>query len=89
MANQIKPCAPLCRIATTNGACCKGVCDGLVPEVWDIAIEKNIAPAVHKALIDNRPLGVGQLMRDHADREAVLPARVLIAGGTILSSSRR
>jgi voltage-gated potassium channel len=56
----------------------EGICDGLVPEVWDIKIEKSIAPAVHKALIENRPLSVGQLLRDNADREAVLPIIVLM-----------
>jgi Trk K+ transport system NAD-binding subunit len=54
------------------------LCEGLVPEVWDVVIEARMAPAVHKALMDNRTITVGQLMRDNADREAVLPALVLM-----------
>jgi voltage-gated potassium channel len=54
------------------------VCEGLVPEIWDVRIENDTAPAIYKALIDNRPLSVGQLMRDSADRDAVLPAVVLM-----------
>jgi voltage-gated potassium channel len=54
------------------------MCNGLVPEVWDIKIEHGIAPAVYKALMENRTLTVGQLMRDNADREAALPAIVLM-----------
>jgi Trk K+ transport system NAD-binding subunit len=53
-------------------------CEGLVPEVWDIEIEKDNAPAVYKALMDGRPLSVGQLLRNNADREAALPAIVLM-----------
>ncbi len=54
------------------------VCEGIVPEVWDVDIEKSIAPAVHKALADQRPLCIGQLIKDNANRDAVLPAVVLM-----------
>jgi Trk K+ transport system NAD-binding subunit len=54
------------------------LCQGRVPEVWDVVIEAGTAPAVYKALNDNRTITVGQLMRDNADREAVLPALVLM-----------
>lgn len=54
------------------------ICDGHVPEVWDTAIEGRIAPAVHKALLNHQTISVGQLLRDNADWEAVLPAVVLM-----------
>lgn len=56
----------------------EGICEGVVPEVWDIRIDKGSTPAVYEALMDNRPISVGQLMRDNANRDAVLPAVVLM-----------
>jgi hypothetical protein len=56
----------------------EGICEGRVPEVWDIEIDKRVAPAVHHALMNQQPISVGQLMRDNADWEAVLPAVVLM-----------
>lgn len=50
----------------------------LVPEIWDICIDQQIAPAAHRALSEHRSISVGDLMRDNADREAVLPAVVLM-----------
>lgn len=54
------------------------ICEDRVPEVWDIEIDKRIAPAVHQALMNHQAISVGQLMRDNADWEAVLPAVVLM-----------
>lgn len=54
------------------------ICEGIVPEVWDVDIEKNIAPAVHKVLTEQRPLCIGQLITDNANRDTVLPAVVLM-----------
>ncbi|MET0857739.1 MAG: NAD-binding protein [Telluria sp.] len=56
----------------------EGICGGSVPEVWDTGLDERVAPAVHKALVNHRPISVGQLMRDTADWEAVLPAVVLM-----------
>jgi voltage-gated potassium channel len=56
----------------------EGICEGLVPEVWDVAIEAGVTPALHKALLNHRAVSVGQLLRDNADWEAVLPAVVLM-----------
>lgn len=56
----------------------EGICDGHVPEVWDTEMEGRVAPAVHKALMNHQPISVGQLLRDNADWEAVLPAVVLM-----------
>jgi voltage-gated potassium channel len=56
----------------------ESMCEGLVPEVWDITIERSAAPAVYKALMENRTLSVGDLMRDNADCEVALPATVLM-----------
>lgn len=60
---------------STRLAC---ICEGLVPEVWDVEIEEHVAPPVHKALMNHLPISVGQLMRDNADREVVLPAVVVM-----------
>jgi hypothetical protein len=56
----------------------EGICEGRVPEVWDIGIDVRNAPAVYKALANNQPINIGQLMRDNADWEAALPAVVLM-----------
>ncbi|KRB86991.1 potassium channel family protein [Noviherbaspirillum sp. Root189] len=56
----------------------ESLCDGLVPEVWDVKIEEHIAPPVHQALMEHQPISVGQLMRDNANWTAALPAIVLM-----------
>ncbi|MET0859299.1 MAG: NAD-binding protein [Telluria sp.] len=56
----------------------EGICEGRVPEVWDIEMDEHAAPAVHKALMHHQPISVGELMRDTADWEAFLPAVVLM-----------
>jgi voltage-gated potassium channel len=56
----------------------EGVCEGVVPEVWDVEIDELVAPAVHKALMNHQAISVGQLLRDNAEWEAVLPAMVLM-----------
>lgn len=53
-------------------------CAGLVPDIWDIVITRDGAPAAYDALVENRPLDVGMLMRDNADREAAFPAIILM-----------
>lgn len=54
------------------------VCKGLVPEVWDIAMEKHSVPALHRALMERKPISIGQMLRDNTDREAMLPVVVLM-----------
>lgn len=56
----------------------EGICEGLVPEVWDVQIDARGAPAVHKALMNPQALSVGQLLRDNADWDAMLSAVVLM-----------
>ena len=56
----------------------ENICGRCVPEIWDIEIEKNTAPALCKALIGSHSLSIGQLVRDNADRESVLPVVVLM-----------
>jgi voltage-gated potassium channel len=56
----------------------ENICGRCIPEVWHIEIEKNTAPALYKALIEGHSLNVGELVRDNADRESVLPAVVLM-----------
>ncbi|MES2758479.1 MAG: NAD-binding protein [Pseudomonadota bacterium] len=56
----------------------EGICEGRVPEVWDVDIDARGAPAVYKALMNPQAISVGQLLRDNADWDAVLPAVVLM-----------
>lgn len=56
----------------------EAICEGLVPQVWDVCIAESVAPAVQKALLENRAITVGGIMRDNADRETALPAVVLM-----------
>lgn len=56
----------------------ENVCEGLAPDVWDIRLEQNSAPAVYEALHQKRRISVGALMCDSADREVGLPAIVLM-----------
>jgi Trk K+ transport system NAD-binding subunit len=56
----------------------EGICDGRVPEVWGIEVEVRGAPAVYKALMNQQPISVGQLIRDNADWQTALPAVVLM-----------
>ena len=69
----------------------EGICEGLVPEVWDIGMGARAAPAVHKALMNHQPIRVGQLMRDNANWEVVLPAVILmiVRNGQSLSPAGR
>ncbi len=60
---------------------------GLMPDVWDIAINQGTTPAAFDALSIDQPFNVGLLLRDNADRERTLPAIVLMIereGETVL-----
>jgi Trk K+ transport system NAD-binding subunit len=59
-------------------ACLETLCDGSIPEVWDVVIDGDIAPALHSALLRRETVTISQLLRDSADRDAVLPALVLM-----------
>lgn len=84
----------LAAIRKTDEIWCKQIstrleetCGGLVPDIWDIVLEQTKAPAAYDALIENRPLTAGMLMRDNADRETSFPAIILMIerlGKTIL-----
>lgn len=54
------------------------VCEGLVPEVWDIKLQKDATPAAHAALTAGHALAAGQLMLDCADRDTALPVVILM-----------
>jgi voltage-gated potassium channel len=54
------------------------LCEGLVPEVWDIRIDQHLTLAAHAALADGKPLSLGLLLRDSADRTVMLPAVALM-----------
>ncbi|HEX9171676.1 MAG TPA: NAD-binding protein [Telluria sp.] len=56
----------------------EGICEGQVPEVWGVEIAEHVAPAVYKALANGAAVSVGQVLRDNADREAPLPAIILM-----------
>ena len=56
----------------------ESICEGLVPQVWDIRLEGNAAPAVYRALQEQQPITAADLMRDNGDRETALPAVVLM-----------
>lgn len=56
----------------------ESACEGIVPEVWDVRIDSDSAPAAWAALINVQPFSVGQLMRDNADRDKALPGTVLM-----------
>ncbi|WP_420475458.1 potassium channel family protein [Noviherbaspirillum sp. ST9] len=56
----------------------EAVCEGLVPQVWDVRIAPATSPAVCKALQGKRNITIGDLMRDNADRDAALQGVVLM-----------
>lgn len=56
----------------------ESLCEGLMPEVWDICINSATAPAACQALVQKRTFSVGQLMLDNGNRETSFPADVLM-----------
>jgi Trk K+ transport system NAD-binding subunit len=54
------------------------LCDDRVPEVWGIQLNVRDAAAAHRALMHGRPIQIGPLLRDSSDRDAALPALVLM-----------
>ena len=48
-------------------------CGDLTPAVWDIRLDAEEAPAITQALINSRPIQLGEIMRDGADRSCRLP----------------
>jgi len=56
----------------------EAICDGMVPVVWDVRIEKDAAPAACAVLTHGQRFSVGDLMRDNADRDQRFPAVVLM-----------
>lgn len=75
----------LASIRTADEPWCKQIamrleetCGKLVPDIWDIVIKPSTALAAYDAVAENRPLTVGVLMRDNADRDRDFPAVVLM-----------
>lgn len=75
----------LAAIRTADESWCKQVatrieqtCGNLVPDIWHVEIRQLGAPAAHQAVVERRPLTVGMLMRDNADRTEAFPAVVLM-----------
>ena len=56
----------------------EAICAALIPEVWDIEVERHTAPALHGALAGGQAIRLGQLLQDGADRDAALSALVLM-----------
>lgn len=54
------------------------LCDGRVPEVWGVHLDRSGAPAVHEALAEGKALRLDQLLIDRADRASMLPVIVLM-----------
>ncbi len=55
-----------------------GLVDRRVPEVWEVEIDEEQAPALHHALGSGSAITVGQLTSDPCDRERQLPCLVLL-----------
>lgn len=75
----------LLAVRSTDESWCKNLakrleqtCCGLVPDIWDITIKKNLSPAIYNAVLNGKELKVGQLLQDNADWEFKLPAIVLM-----------
>lgn len=60
------------------GARLEALGKGQVPEVWGVRLNRHDAAAAHKALLERQPITPGLLMRDSANREAALPAILLM-----------
>jgi len=56
----------------------ESLCSGHVPQVWDVRLNQQDASAAHRALLEQRPLSAGLLMRDSAHREDSLAAIILM-----------
>ncbi|HJV73549.1 MAG TPA: NAD-binding protein [Noviherbaspirillum sp.] len=56
----------------------ESLCEGLMPEIWDIRIDSSTAPAVYRALVEKQALSVGQLIQDNANRDVSFRAAVLM-----------
>lgn len=56
----------------------ESICDGMVPVVWDVRIEKDAAPAACQILKNGQRFSVGDLMRDNANRDERFPVVVLM-----------
>ncbi|NTV69910.1 MAG: potassium channel protein [Azonexaceae bacterium] len=53
-------------------------CGGLTPAVWDIRLNAAEAPAAWQALMHNRPIRLGEILPDGADRSCRLPVVPLL-----------
>ncbi|MDQ9171954.1 NAD-binding protein [Oxalobacteraceae bacterium R-40] len=56
----------------------EALCEGVVPEVWDVVINQHSAPAVHQTLQRKSTVQIAHLLRDNADRDTRLPVAVLM-----------
>lgn len=75
----------LAAVRSTDESWCRNLstrleqtCGGLVPDIWGITIKKDISLALHNALMKGKTIKIGQLLRDNADWEVILPAVVLM-----------
>lgn len=58
-------------------------CGGLTPAVWDVRLNASEAPAIWQALLRERPIRLGEILPDGADRSQRLPAvPLLVERGT-------
>ena len=56
----------------------QSLCDDRVPEVWGIGLNARGAAAAHRALMHDRPIQLGPLLRDSSDRDEALPVLALM-----------
>lgn len=57
----------------------QGLCENVVPEIWSIRLNAQNAAAAHRALMSDRTIRLGDLLRDPASREeplGVLPLMI-------------
>jgi Trk K+ transport system NAD-binding subunit len=55
-----------------------GVLEDRTPQAWTVSITPAEAPAVYRMLYERRTITIGDLLRDHRDREQRLPAVPLL-----------
>ncbi|HCY64063.1 MAG TPA: potassium transporter TrkA [Oxalobacteraceae bacterium] len=60
------------------GARLEILCKGRVPEVWGVRIDAHGAAAAHRAVLEHLPVSAGLLMRDGTNRDAFLPAIIMM-----------
>ena len=66
--------------AWSNALVCRlqGLCDGRTPAVWGLKLNISEAQAAYRALMQDRRMTLGEILRDGTDRSQPLPAVTLL-----------